>query len=243
MGVGHDAGAPESKRTLFAFIRYTTEDLVGPFNEVERKHAPAWLYLAGDADILRKGRRVAIVGSRKASDEGLKRAARLARILVEQDFFVLSGLAEGIDTAAHRSAIHAGGRTIAVIGTPLDRAYPPSNATLQDEIAREHALVSQFPVGRPVQRQNFVLRNRTMALLADASVIIEAGEGSGSISQGWEALRLGRPLFLARSVVENAALTWPAKLLDYGANVLSEPDDLLVSLPPRGYRDSLDAPF
>ena len=225
------------------FEQCTPADLIGPLNEVERRHAPAWLYVSGRTQLLRERRRVAIVGSRKASEDGLKRAARVARILVGQSVIVVSGLAEGIDAAAHRAAIHHSGDTIAVIGTPLDRAYPSSNAELQREIARDHLVVSQFPIGHSVQRHYFVMRNQTMALLSDVSVIIEAGEGSGTLSQGWEALRLGRPLFLLKSVVDDPGLSWPAKMLDYGALVLAEPEDLLASLPPEGLREPLDAPF
>jgi DNA processing protein len=143
----------------------------------------------------------------------------------------VSGLAAGVDTVAHSTAIQHGGRTIAVLGAGLDRIFPPENAALSEQIAREHLLVSQFPPGTPVQRGNFPRRNRTMALLTDATVIIEAGPSSGTVSQGWEALRLGRPLFLLKSIVESKGLTWPAELLDYGARVLSKPQELLPYLP------------
>lgn len=167
----------------------------------------------------------------------------MANALVDASIVVVSGLAEGIDTAAHRAAIRRGGRTIAVLGTPLDRTYPASNAELQAEIGREHLLVSQFPNGAQIQRASFVMRNRTMALISDASVIVEAGEGSGTLSQGWEALRLGRPLFIMKSVVENAELQWPGEMLDYGARVLSEPAELLALLPPERLHEHEDAPF
>jgi DNA processing protein len=219
------------------------DDLLGPLNDIERKFAPAFLYAQGRTDLLRTGRRVSIVGSRKATELGLKRAARLARILSERGVTVVSGLAEGIDTAAHRSAIQHRGRTIAVIGTPLNEAYPKSNAELQAQIAHEHLLISQFAPDQPVQKQNFILRNRTMALISDASVIVEAGETSGSLSQGWEALRLGRSLFVLKSLVDNPALSWPTKLLDYGAYVLSEPEDLLALLPSERSFAHEDAPF
>ena len=111
------------------------------------------------------------------------RAAKLARILAEH-CVVVSGLAEGIDSAAHRAAIDSNGRTIAVFGTPLDECYPRKNADLQAEIASRHLLVSQIAPRTAVRRQNFPIRKRTMALLADASVTVEAGETSGSLSQG-----------------------------------------------------------
>jgi DNA processing protein len=120
-----------------------TEELLGPLNEVERKHAPRELFVEGDTSLATKGARVAIVGSRKASEAGLKRAARLAGLLVERGVVVVSGLAEGIDTAAHETAIHCGGRTMAVLGTSLDRFFPAKNRSLQQRIMREHLAVSQ----------------------------------------------------------------------------------------------------
>ncbi|HKQ62265.1 MAG TPA: DNA-processing protein DprA [Candidatus Polarisedimenticolaceae bacterium] len=211
-------------------VEATPEAVLGPLNETERRNAPPRLYLAGDATLLRAGPRVSIVGSRRATADGLRRASRLARALANAKVLVLSGLAEGIDTAAHRASIDAGGRTVAVLGTPLDRAYPSENADLQSLIAREHLLISQFPPGMPVRPRNFPLRNRVMALIAHATVIIEAGETSGSLHQGWEALQLGRPLFLAASLV-GGELAWPDKMRHYGAQVLSDADDVLDQLP------------
>jgi DNA processing protein len=103
---------------------WSPEDLIGPLNEVERKNAPERLFLAGDADLLRSGRRVSIVGSRKVSPEGASRTRGLVKVLVEREITVVSGLAEGVDTAAHETAMNEGGRTIAVLGTPLDKHYP-----------------------------------------------------------------------------------------------------------------------
>jgi len=218
-------------------------EAMGPLNDVELRNAPGVLFLAGDPGLLRAGPRVAIVGARKASPEGELRAMRLARVLVDHGITVVSGLAEGIDTAAHVAAIDRGGRTIAVIGTPLSRAYPLSNRALQDRIRREHLLVSQFPEDQPVHRHNFVLRNRTMALIAHASVIVEASDTSGSLSQGREALRLGRPLFLMKSVLDDPRLTWPREMIHFGAHELREPEDLLSELPPERFAAAIDAPF
>jgi DNA processing protein len=155
-------------------------------------------------------------------------------LLVEEGVAVVSGLAKGVDAAAHRGAIEAGGRTIAVLGTPLDQVYPREHADLQAEIGRGHLLVSQFPSGHPITRKNFPRRNRVMALLSHATVIVEAREGSGCLSQAWEAVRLGRPLFMMRSVLDAEDLTWPSDLLDYGANVFDGIEDLLPLLPGTG---------
>jgi DNA processing protein len=210
------------------------EDLLGSLNEIERRNAPEVLYVAGDPAQISDRVRVAIVGSRSASNEGLRRAAKLARFLVSRGAVVVSGLAKGIDAAAHRTAMEASGFTLAVLGTSLDEVYPTEHADLQSQIAREHVLISQFPSGHPTRTSNFPRRNRTMALLCHASVIVEAGESSGTLSQGWEALRLNRPLFIMRSIFEKRDLKWPSEMLDYGAVPLGEPEELRDSLPLEG---------
>ena len=121
-----------------SFAGYRPSDLLGPLNEVEQKNAPKALFVAGDTGILEQGARVSIVGARKASPEGIKRASKLASLLARQGVVVVSGLAEGIDTAAHEGAINHGGRTIGVIGTPLDQVYPKKNTELQARIKWEH---------------------------------------------------------------------------------------------------------
>ena len=141
---------------------------------------------------------------------------------------VVSGLAEGIDTAAHETALSEGGHTIAILGTPLEKVFPAKNRELQERLMRDELVVSQFPPGSAGGPRNFPMRNRTMALLTDATLIIEAGEQSGTLHQGWEALRLGRLLFLMESVVKNPALTWPAEMIRYGAQVLSRENLELV---------------
>ncbi len=195
--------------------------LLGPLNPVEIKYAPASMYLAGDTNLLCSDqRRVAIVGSRDASEAGMRRAAKLARALAQEGVVVVSGLAKGIDRAAHEAAIGVGGRTIAVIGTPIDKAYPIENGPLQELIARDHLLVSQFPSGQRTYKSDFVKRNRTMALICHASVIVEAGDTSGTLSQAAETQRLGRPLFMMKSVLSMPDLTWPARFQASGAQVL-----------------------
>jgi DNA processing protein len=211
------------------------QELLGPLNEVEQKYVPEALFTAGDTRLLEEGARVSIVGRRKASPEGIRRGSRFATLLAKRQIVVVSGLAEGIDTAAHTAAIENRGRTIGIIATPLDQVYPKQNAALQELIAHDHLLVSQFPPGSPVRRRNLLLQNRTMALISDATVIVEAGEKCGALHQGWEALRLGRPLFLTESSIDDPGLTWPAAMLAYGARVLSDEtlDEFFDSLPPR----------
>jgi DNA processing protein len=170
------------------------------------------LYHAGDPNLLDRVS-VAIVGAREVSPAGKSRAYKLARELAGQGVVVVSGLAVGVDTAAHYGAIDNGGRTIAVIGTPLTKAYPSENAALQERIYREHLIISPFAPGERTFRSSFPKRNRVMALISDATVIVEASDTSGSLHQAAECLRSGRWLFIMQSVANNPDLTWPAKFL------------------------------
>lgn len=206
---------------------YPPEELLGPLNEVERKNAPQALFAAGDVSLLERGARVSVVGTRKPSKEGMAQAKVIAETLATRGVVVVSGLAEGIDTVAHEAALAVGGRSIAVIGTPLDVTYPKQNAALQARLASEHLVITQFPSGRPTRPSDFPMRNRTMALVSDATVIVEAGDGSGTLHQGWEALRLGRALFIPEMAVADASLAWPMEFVKYGAIPIA-PDQLGV---------------
>ena len=219
-----------SKLAEIPYSCTTAEQLLGPLNDHEKKHAPEQLFVAGDVG-LAKQPRVSIVGSRQPSDSGLKRATRLARELTSCGIVVVSGLAAGIDRRAHEVAIANGGRTIAVLGTPLDEVSPKAHEQLQMEIMTNHLAISQFPSGHRVDKSTFPLRNRTMALASDATIIVEAGSKSGTQHQGWEAIRLGRPLFLLRSLVEESGPQWALKMLDYGAIALAETDQVLSHIP------------
>lgn len=213
--------------------KITPDSFLGPLNEIERKYAPNILYTLGDESLLSYGPKVSIVGSRNASEQGQTRARSLVKSLVDQGAVIVSGLAKGIDTVAHSTAIEFGGRTITVLGTPLDKPSPIENRALFDIIAKEHLAVSQFPFGSTPGRHTFPMRNRTMALISDATVIVEAGEKSGTLHQGWEAIRLDRPLFLLESVANNKELSWPKKMIGYGACVLTRDNlaSVLENLP------------
>lgn len=141
-------------------------------------------------------------------------------------------MARGIDTVAHRTAIEASGRTVAVLGTPLSAHYSAENAELQEFLAREHLVISQVPIERyAVQnpRTNcffFPERNKTMSALTEATIIIEAGETSGTLVQAREALKRGRKLFILNSAFEDPRLTWPARLEEQGAIRVRDYDDV-----------------
>lgn len=199
------------------------------------KYPVELLYYQGAWE-LSEMRGLAVVGSRKPTDDGIRRAERLARELVKRDFAVVSGLATGIDSAAHKAAIEAGGVTIGVIGTPLGEHYPKENRDLQNLIAKEHLLISQIPVLRyevqPFQQKRtyFPERNATMSALTEGTIIVEAGETSGTLTQARAALFQGRKLFILESCFQNQAITWPARFETQGAIRVRDPDDIWEAL-------------
>lgn len=196
-------------------------EYITKLTEIEKKNSPNNFYYKGDFSLLENGRRVSVVGSRKVSDLGKRRTKKIVDFLVETGITVVSGLAEGVDTIALSSAMQKQGKTIAVIGTPLNKYFPKENNELQERIASEHLLISQFPENYPVTPKNFPIRNRTMALISDATIIIEATEKSGTKHQGWEALRLGRNLFIMENVINDNSITWAKQMLEYGAEILT----------------------
>lgn len=208
-------------------------EYINKLTEIERKNSPESFFYEGNYSLLESGRRVSVVGSRKISDIGKKRAEKIAKFLVKSGITVVSGLAEGVDTIAHKTTINEGGKTIAVIGTPLDKYYPKENMDLQNLIAEEHLLISQFPEGYPTTPKNFPIRNRLMALISDATIIIEASEKSGTKHQGWEALRLGRTVFIMENVYNDSSITWAKEMVNYGAEILTNENfkDLIFDLP------------
>ena len=181
---------------------------------------------------LTETRSVAIVGSRNVSAEGAKRAKAIARMLAESGYTIVSGLAKGVDTAAHTGALEANGKTIAVIGTPITEYYPKENQSLQDLIATEHLLISQVPILKSksqdfrLNRFFFPERNKTMSALTLATVIVEAGETSGTLVQARAALEQGRKLFIMDSCFRNTSISWPAKYEAQGAIRIHDFEDI-----------------
>jgi DNA processing protein len=202
----------------------------------EAAHPLEMLYYQGEWDLLYSPRRVAIVGTRDPSEEGVRRTRKLVSMLVKEGVTIVSGLAKGVDTAAHEAAIGAGGETIAVIGTPLDHAYPKENSELQQKIARDYLLVSQVPVllyaSRSWQwnRLFFPERNVTMSALTQATVIVEAGETSGTLIQARAALAQGRKLFILESNFNKPGLKWPHRFAEQGAVRVRDFDDIRAEL-------------
>jgi DNA processing protein len=200
-------------------------------------HYPLQLFYYRGHIELTESRCLSVVGARQASTDGLRRAARLARELVDAGFTIVSGLAAGIDTAAMEAAIKSRGKTIGVIGTPINQVYPKHNVKLQEMIAREHLLVSQVPFFRYAQqpfstrRFYFPQRNETMAALSRATIIVEASDTSGSLTQARAAIQQGRKLFILNSCFHNANISWPRNYELKGAVRVRTTQDILDHLP------------
>lgn len=198
----------------------------------DAQHPLELIYYQGEWDLI-AARSVAVVGTRKPSDDGIARARSLVRKLLKDDFVIVSGLAQGIDTVSHETALAEGGQTIGVLGTPIHHHYPKANKELQERIAANHLLMSQVPVERYEATKNvrknswfFPERNKTMSAISEATIIVEAGNTSGTLVQAREALRQGRKLFILNSCFERSDLTWPHKFQELGAIRVRDYDDI-----------------
>jgi DNA processing protein len=194
------------------------------------------LYFQGAWELTEIPKAIAIVGSRKPSPEAVAETRELARSLIEMKFLIVSGLASGIDTAAHRAALEFGGRTIAVIGTPITDVYPKQNAALQRTIAAEHLVISQIQLLRYSSqdwrrnRSFFPERNKTMSALTQATVIVEASDTSGTLIQAKAALQQKRTLFIMDRCFHSASITWPKKFIEQGAIRVRDTEDIKWAL-------------
>ena len=185
---------------------------------------------------------IAIVGSRRPSAYGVEVAEQLAADLAARGVTIVSGLARGIDTAAHRGALEAGGRTIAVLGHGLDLCYPPENRPLADRIERAGAVVSQFMMGARAEKWHFPERNRTIAGLALGVVVVEAAERSGALITAGAAADLGREVYAVPGRITTETARGPHGLLRDGATLVRSWMDVVqeIPLPWRGaVRDAL----
>jgi DNA processing protein len=188
---------------------------------------PPLIFVAGKLES-GDARSIAVVGARRATSRGVSAAGAIAEHLVDTGFTVASGLAAGIDTAAHTAALARGGRTIAVVGTGLRRVYPPQNAPLQRRIVSEGAVISQFWPEAPPTRRSFPMRNAVMSGLTLASVVVEASHTSGSRMQARLALAHGRPVFLLHSLLVH---DWARELAALpGTYVVGSPAEITSSV-------------
>lgn len=176
---------------------------------------------------------VSIVGARRATAQGERTASRLAEDLARRGFTIVSGLARGIDAAAHRGALEGGGRTIAVLGCGIDRVYPREHARLAEAIAGRGAVISELPLGSAPLKQNFPERNRLIAWLSWATVVVEAARDSGSLITGRLAADEGRMVLAVPGPVGEPTTEGTNGLLRQGAACCRGADDVTEDLAPQ----------
>ncbi|MFP5345320.1 MAG: DNA-processing protein DprA [Gammaproteobacteria bacterium] len=191
--------------------------------------APPLLFVHGDADLLARAQ-LAIVGSRNPTPQGMQTAAEFAGHLAACGLVITSGLALGIDAAAHRGALKAGGYTVAVVGTGLDRVYPARHKALAHEIAARGALVSEFPIGAPALPDNFPRRNRIISGPSLGTLVVEAAAQSGSLITARLAAEQGREVFAIPGSIHNPLARGCHKLIRDGAKLVETAQDILEEL-------------
>lgn len=191
---------------------------------------PLALHYRGDLALLQQPG-VAIVGSRRASPYGVNVADHLARKLVEAGLAITSGLARGIDSAAHHAALHANGATIAVLGTGIDVVYPRTNARLFAKIVERGLVVSEFAPGTPPKPEHFPIRNRIISGLTHGTVIIEATRRSGSLITARMAAEQNREVFAVPGSIFAAGSEGTHRLVQYGAKLVHDANDVVSELP------------
>ncbi len=231
--LAHDAGeaieaalawASEPGNTLL-----TLADGAYPQKLLETPDPPTLLYVRGRANLLNKPA-IAIVGSRNATPQGLLNAEAFATTLAEAGLTVVSGLALGIDAAAHRGGLRGAGSTVAVIGTGIDRIYPAGNRDLARDIAVRGAIVSEFPLGTPALKENFPRRNRILSGLARGWLVVEAAERSGSLITARLAGEQGRDVFAIPGSIHSPLAKGCHKLIKQGAKLVDDASDILDEL-------------
>lgn len=190
---------------------------------------------------------MAIIGSRRCTHYGTQVADRLSFQLAKQGYTVVSGLARGIDAAAHQGALKGGGRTLAVLGTGIDQIYPAEHDTLAEKIIQQGALISEFPIGFKPTRQSFPQRNRIVAGLCGGTLVVEAARGSGAMMTVDFATEFGRLIFAVPGRIDNPSAGGCNGLIKNGAKLVEDVDDILeefeylISPKPEGREDPVHA--
>jgi len=192
---------------------------------------PLLLYINGDASALQLPA-LAIIGSRNPTQGGIRNAHNFSKHLAGQGFSIVSGLAQGIDAAAHQGALDAGGKTIAFLGTGIDRVYPAMNRELAHTIATQGALVSEYPLGAPPERWHFPERNRLISGLSLGTLVVEAARRSGSLITARLAAEQGREVFALPGSIHSPLARGCHELIRQGAKLVETAGDILAELRP-----------
>jgi DNA processing protein len=223
-------------------------DLIYPEAMLQLERPPLQLFWRGQGSrwsALSQSQAVAVVGTRRPSRHGLTMARQIGRALTEAGWPVVSGLAEGIDAAAHQGCLEAGGCPVGVLGTPLNRVYPRHHGQLQATVAEQGLLVSELPAGTPGRAGHFALRNRLQVGLAQALVLVECPANSGALHSAELAWELGMPIWVVPADAGRISAAGSNRWLQQGATPLLNPSDLTTSLgagPLRPPRSSTAAP-
>lgn len=213
-------------------LRCTEEDFPPQLEAIP--DPPAALFVKGDASLLLRPQ-VAIVGARRAQEPGLANARRFATELASAGLLITSGMADGVDGAAHEAALDAGQPTIAVIGTGPDRVYPRKHHALARRIAMQGAIVSEYPPGTAAIAHQFVQRNRIIAGLSLGVVVVEAGARSGSLITARYAGEQGREVFALPGSIHNPLAEGCHALISEGGRLVQRPDEVLATLAPAAF--------
>ena len=200
-----------------------------PAQLLEIADPPPVLYLKGRRELLRRPG-LAVVGSRNATPSGLQNAEAFARNLSEAGFTIISGMALGIDAAAHRGGLAAAGASIAVVGTGLDLIYPARNKALAHELAEKGLIISEFSLGTPALAKNFPRRNRIISGLSRGVLVVEAALASGSLITARQAGEQGREVFAIPGSIHSPFSRGCHQLIKQGAKLVDEANDILIEL-------------
>lgn len=195
--------------------------------------APPIIYALGNTELLQYPEAISVVGARNASIGGRKIASRIAYDLTENNVLIISGMARGIDSAAHKGALYAKGQhgaTIAVLGTGVDMVYPSENVDLYRNIVRQGLIISEFPLGTAAQINNFPRRNRIISALSDGTLVVEAGLHSGSLITAKLALEQGKDVFAVPGSPLESRSVGPNHLIKEGAILTENAEDILSVL-------------
>jgi DNA processing protein len=211
-----------------ALVAFDSEDYPPLLKQIP--DAPLLLYVRGDVKVLSQFA-VAMVGTRRPSAYGSSVAHRLAHDLAQRQLVVVSGLARGVDSASHRGALEAKGKTVAVLGSGIDVIYPRENKRLAEEIARSGAVISEFPLGTGPTPENFPIRNRIISGLSLGVVVVEAAEYSGSLITARLALEQNREVFAVPGNITSAQSFGPNHLIKQGAKLVDQWMDVLEEFP------------
>lgn len=227
---GHIDLAEEQRRIAAHGISLVTIDDPAYPPALRQIHDPPFLLYAKGRITPADAAAVAVVGSRRATHYGREQAKRLSFQLARAGFTIISGLARGIDTAAHEAAIAAGGRTIAVLGSGIGNVYPPENQALADRISENGAVLSEFPVLYVPDKQSFPLRNRIVSGMSCGLLVVEAPAWSGSLITANQALEQGRSVFAVPGPIDRPTSEGCHRLIQQGATLVCSADDVISEL-------------